>query len=323
MLPIDLGAHHMSTQAPQAISKHPTLALEIGLLMLLSLIWGSSFTLIKVAIPAIPPFTMVAARVTIAAILLVLIATAQGHSLPRERPLWADFFVQGLLQSALPFTLISWGEMHIASGLAGVLNATPPMFVLAIAMMTGRGRRTISGQKIFCVGLGLAGVTMTIGIDALGGVGTAPPLAQVAVLGASLCYALAPIWGQRFSALPAIVTAAGAMSCAASLMLPAAVILERPWTLVPTAQAIAAVIGLAVVCTALAMVIYFRLIRTLGPLGTTSGSYLRAGFAVVLGTVWLDESFGWSMLAGMALIVAGVVAVTAPLPPRHGEKPPV
>jgi drug/metabolite transporter (DMT)-like permease len=214
-----------------------------------------------------------------------VVATAQGHSLPRERPVWADFFVQGLLQSALPFTLISWGEMHIASGLAGV--------------------------------------TMTMGIDALGGVGTATPLAQVAVLGASLCYALAPIWGQRFSALPAIVTAAGAMSCAASLMLPTAAILERPWTLAPTAQAIAAVISLAVVCTALAMVIYFRLIRTLGPLGTTSGSYLRAGFAVVLGTAWLGESFGWSMLAGMALIVAGVVAVTAPLPPRQDEKPPV
>jgi drug/metabolite transporter (DMT)-like permease len=136
------------------------------------------------------------------------------------------------------------------------------------------------------------------------------------VLGASLCYALAPIWGQRFSKIPAIVTAAGAMSCAAALMLPAAVVLERPWTLAPTTQAIAAVLGLAIVCTALAMVIYFRLIRTLGPLGTTSGSYLRAGFAVALGTALLGESFTWSMAAGMALIVIGVVAVTAP-----GRKP--
>ena len=311
----------MSTQASQAMSERNTLSLEIGLLLLLTLIWGSSFTLIKVAVATIPPFTMVAARVTIAAVLLIVIATAQGHSLPRQRSVWAAFLVQGLLQSALPFTLISWGEIHIASGLAGVLNATPPMFVLAIAMMTGRGRRTISPQKIVGVGLGLAGVAVTIGIDALSGIGTTAPLAQMAVLGASLCYALAPIWGQRFSSFPAIVTAAGAMSCAAILMLPMAAIFERPWTLAPTVQATMAVLGLAVVCTALAMVIYFRLIRTLGALGTTSGSYLRAGFAVTLGIALLGEEFTWSDLAGMALIVAGVIAVTVPLPVRHSGKP--
>ena len=301
----------MSTQAQQTADQS-SLSLEIGLLLLLSLIWGSSFTLIKLAIPSIPPFTMVAVRVTIAAILLVLIATAQGHALPRLRSVWAAFFVQGLLQSALPFTLISWGEMHITSGLAGVLNATPPMFVLVIALMTGRGRQAISGQKVVGATLGLIGVAVTMGADALSGIGAAAPLAQIAVLGASLCYALAPIWGQRFSKLPAIVTAAGAMSCAAILMLPAAAVIEQPWTLTPTAQAIMAVLGLAVVSTALAMVIYFRLIRSLGPLGTTSGSYLRAGFAVALGTAILGESFTWSMLAGMTLIAIGVIAVTTP-----------
>ncbi|MGV7218423.1 DMT family transporter [Bradyrhizobium sp. UFLA05-112] len=313
----------MSTQAQQTMSGQTSLAFEIGLLLILSLIWGSSFTLIKVAIPTIPPFTMVAARVTIAAILLILIARAQRHALPRQGSVWAAFFVQGLVQSAAPFTLISWGEMHIASGLAGVLNATPPMFVLMIALLTGRGRQAISGQKIIGVGLGFAGVALTIGIDALSGIGTAAPLAQMAVLGASLCYALAPIWGQRFSGLPAIVTAAGAMSCAAILMLPIAAALERPWMLaLPPARAIAAVIVLAVVCTAFAMVIYFRLIHTIGPLGTTSGSYLRAGFAVALGSAWLDERFSWSIVAGMALILAGVVAVTVPLPARNSRKPP-
>ncbi|MGL3106014.1 DMT family transporter [Bradyrhizobium sp. BR 1432] len=304
------------------MSGRTAVAFEIGLLLLLSLIWGSSFTLIKVAIPTIPPFTMVAARVTIAAILLVLIALAQGHDLPRWGSAWAAFLVQGLLQSALPFTLIGWGEMHISSGLAGVLNATPPMFVLAIAMMTGRGRQTISGRKLIGVALGLAGVAVTMGIDALPGIGTAAPLAQIAVLGASLCYALAPIWGQRFLALPAIVTAAGAMSCAALLMVPAAAVLEQPWTLVPpSAEAIAAVTALAVICTAFAMVIYFRLIHTLGPLGTTSGSYLRAGFAVALGTAWLGERFTWSSLAGMALILVGVVAVTVPWPAPNAKGP--
>lgn len=312
----------MSAQAERATSAQTTLACEIALLLLLSLIWGSSFTLIKVAIPSIPPFTMVAVRVTLAAGLLLLITTAQGHALPRQGSVWAAFLVQGALQSALPFTLISWGEAHITSGLAGVLNATPPMFVLAIALTTGRGRQAISGRKIMGAGLGLAGVALTVGTDALSGIGTAAPLAQAAVLGASLCYALAPLWGQRFAKLPAIVTAAGAMSCAAILMLPAAAILERPWTLAqPPAQAIGAVLALAVVCTALAMVIYFRLIRTIGPIGTTSGSYLRAGFAVILGTTLLGESFTWSTLAGVGLILAGVIAVTLPPPARHERKP--
>jgi drug/metabolite transporter (DMT)-like permease len=302
----------MSAQAQPITSGQTHLAFEIGLLLLLSLIWGSSFTLIKLAVATIPPFTMVAARVTIAAMLLILIATAQGHALPRKRSVWIAFFVQGILQSALPFTLISWGELHIASGLAGVLNATPPMFVLVIAVMTGRGQ-AITGRKVVGAALGLVGVALTIGIDALSGIGTAAPLAQMAVLGASFCYALAPIWGQRFSGLPAIVTAAGAMSCAAVLMLPTAAALEQPWRLAqPPAQAIAAVIALGVVCTALAMVIYFRLIHTLGPLGTTSGSYLRAGCAVALGTAILGEHLTWSSVAGMALILAGVVAVTTP-----------
>ncbi|MGT2503476.1 DMT family transporter [Bradyrhizobium guangxiense] len=314
----------MSTQNQPATSGRAAVVVEVGLLLLLSLIWGSSFTLIKLAVATIPPFTMVAARVTIAAMLLILIATAQGHSLPREKSVWTAFFVQGLLQSALPFTLISWGEMHIASGLAGVLNATPPIFVLAIAVVTGRGRQAIGGRKIVGVALGLAGVALTLGIDALSGIGTAAPLAQIAVLGASFCYALAPIWGQRFSGRPAIVTAAGAMSCAAALMLPTAAALEQPWRLAqPPAQAIAAVIALGVVCTALAMVIYFRLIHTLGPLGTTSGSYLRAGFAVALGTAILGEHLTWSSLAGMALILAGVVAVTVPAlaPTPTGAQP--
>ncbi|QOZ80228.1 EamA family transporter [Bradyrhizobium sp. CCBAU 53351] len=310
----------MSTQERHTTSGQISLPIEAGLLLLLSLIWGSSFTLIKLAVATIPPFTMVAARVTIAAILLILIATAQGHSLPRQTSVWAAFVVQGLLQSALPFTLISWGETHITSGLAGVLNATPPMFVLAIAVMTGRGRQAICGRKIAGVVLGLAGVALTMGIDALSGIGTASPLAQTAVLGASFSYALAPIWGQRFSGLPTVVTAAGAMSCAAVLMLPTAAALEQPWRLEqPPAQAIAAVIALGVVCTALAMVIYFRLIHTLGTLATTSGSYLRAGFAVALGTAILGEHLTWASLAGMALILAGVVAVTVPaLAPTAG-----
>jgi drug/metabolite transporter (DMT)-like permease len=310
---ITMSRENMATESEASSDKaHSNLALEVGLLTALSLIWGSSFTLMKVAVDTIPPLTMTSVRVGIAALLLVLIAKMLGLKLPRQRSIWAAFFVQGLLQSALPFTLISWGEKQIASGLAGVLNATPPIFVLLIASATGHGGQRIAARQIVGVGLGLAGVLVTIGVGSLRDVNPAAPLAQAAVLGASLCYALAPMWGRRFSSLPAVVTAAGAMSCAALMWVPAALVIERPWTLAPAPQAIAAVIVLAVLCTAIAMIIYFRLVRTLGVLGTTSGSYLRAGFSMALGMLFLGESFTWSTFAGMALIVLGVVAVTAP-----------
>jgi len=299
---------HMS----KAMFNPPLMVREVGLLLLLSLIWGGSFTLIKIAVDSIPPFTMVAARLMVAAPLLVLFCRLRGFSFPRERTVWIAFLVQGLLQSALPFTLITQGETQIGSGLAGVLNATPPIFVLLIALVSSRGRQSLDGRKITGVTLGLGGVVVTIGWDALHDMGSAAAMAQLAVLGASLCYALAPIWGRRFIGLPAPVTAAGAMSCAALLLLPAAIIIERPWSLAPTGEAVLAVIVLAVLCTAVAMVLYFRLIRTLGALGTTSGSYLRAGFAVLLGMLFLDESLTWSGLAGMALILLGVVCVTLP-----------
>jgi drug/metabolite transporter (DMT)-like permease len=279
-------------------ARQTNIAPEIALLALLALIWGGSFTLIKVAIDTVPPVTMVAARVTVAALLLVLLAKKRGYALPHDATTWAAFFVQGLLQSVLPFTLISWGEEYIASGLAGVLNATPPMFVLLITLATH-----YEGERV-------AGVLVIMGAEALRGVGTAAPLAQSAVLAASLCYALAPMWGRRFAQLPAIATAAGSMGCAALLMLPASLVIDRPWTLAPTPAAVGAVAVLAILCTAIAMIIYFRLVRTLGALATASGSYLRAGFSVTLGILFLGESFVWSTLAGMVLIIVGVVAVT-------------
>jgi drug/metabolite transporter (DMT)-like permease len=151
---------------------------------------------------------------------------------------------------------------------------------------------------------------MTIGFASLTDVKATAPLAQLAVLGASLCYALASMWGRRFAHVAEIITAAVSMSCAAAIMLPAALVIERPWTLNPAPIAVIATTILAVLCTAFAMVIYFRLVRTLGPLGVTSGSYLRAGFAVAFGTMLLGEGLTLTNWIGMLLIVLGVIAVT-------------
>ncbi len=306
----------MSSTRPAAAApakdKQPGgLATEIALLVLLSFLWGGSFTLIKIAVETVPPATMVAARTLIAAMLLALFIRARGLSLPRDGATWAALLVQGLLQSALPFMLISWGERHIPSGLAGVLNATPPVFVLLIGFVLRRAT-PVDGRRVIGVALGLAGVAITMGTQAFQSLGAAP-LAQAAVLAASLCYALAPMWGRRFANLPASVTATGAMACAAALTIPISLVVERPWTLSPSREALGAVAVLAVVCTAVAMIIYFRLVQTLGALGITSGSYLRAGFSVLLGVLVLGEAFTWSTLIGMALIVFGVVAVNGQL----------
>lgn len=311
----------MLMQRPLPQSGKANLAIEVGLLLVLSLIWGSSFTLIKVAVETLTPLTLVAARVTIAATVLVLIATMQGVRLPRQPRVWAVLMVQGLVQTALPFTLISWGEQYLASGLTGVLNATPPIFVLLIAMSGANGPRNRDRRKIAGVCLGLAGVVLTIGPGALGDMASAEPLAQAGVLAASLCYALGALWGRRLSSLPAIVSAAGAMSCAAAMLVPAAIVFDHPMALAPSRNAILAVLVLAFVCTALAMVIYFRLVRTLGALATTSGSYLRAGFSVILGVLFLNESFTWTTGTGMALIVSGVIAVVMPARGRLAQTP--
>jgi drug/metabolite transporter (DMT)-like permease len=284
---------------------------EIALLVMLSVLWGASFTLIKVAVETIPPATVVAIRVALAAAILVAVARWQGQAMPDDRAAWRDYFVQGLLQSALPFTLISWGEVAIASGLAGVLNATPPIFVFLITWLTTR-HDPPDRQKILGVAVGFIGVVAIIGPDALRGIAGAP-LAQLAILGASLSYALAALWARRLRESPAVVTAAGTMICAAAVMAPLALVWDRPWTLAPSARSVAAALALAVLSTTLAMIIFFRLLRTLGALATTSGSYLRAGASVILGMLFLGEDLDASSVLGMALIVLGVAAVNGQL----------
>jgi drug/metabolite transporter (DMT)-like permease len=280
---------------------------EIALLVLLAVLWGGSFALIKVAVETIPPATVVAVRVAGGAVMLVAIARWRGHAMPTDSSTWLALLVQGVVQSALPFTLISWGELFIASGLAGVLNATPPLFVFLITSFITRDA-PLDRRKAAGVAIGLSGVVTIVGLDALRGVTTAP-LAQIAILGASLSYAVAPLWARRFAGQPAVVTAAGAMIGASVVMVPAALILDRPWTLSPSAQSIAASLTLAVLSTGLAMTIFFRLLGTLGALGTTSGSYLRAGVSVLFGMLLLGESFPASAALGMALIVLGVALV--------------
>lgn len=288
--------------------KEQNQTIELGLLVLLSLLWGSSFTLIKIAVETVPPATMVAARLAIGAAFLLALVRMRGIKLPTVPAMWGAFLMQGVVQSALPFTLISWGEKHIDSGLAGLLNATPPLFAFLISFFILREEGAVL-RKIVGVAMGFAGVVVVLGPDVLAG-SSQSVLGQVAVTGASLSYAVAAIYARRFAGVSPLVTAACSMTMATLLMLPLSLYLDRPWELAPSTEAVWSVVSLGVLSTALAMVIYFRLVQTLGALGVTTGSYLRAGFSVLLGIALLHEELSSGLAIGLPLILLGVAIVT-------------
>jgi len=293
--------------------------LEFGLLVILAFLWGSSFTLIKIAVETVPPATIVLGRLILGAGLLLFLVRLKGLALPMSPTLWGAFAVQGFLQSALPFTLISWGEKHIDSGLAGLLNSTPPLFAFLITFFILR-QSEAPLQKFIGVVVGFIGVLMTLGPDLLNG-STESVWAQIAVTGSSISYAVAAIFARRFSTQPALLTAACSMVMAMLMMAPVALIIDQPWALTPSKEALWSIAALGILSTTLAMVIYFRLVKTLGAVGVTSGSYLRAGFSVLLGVIFLGETVSISLVAGLVLILMSVAIVTGQIQlPFAGEK---
>ena len=278
------------------------------LLLLLSVLWGSSYLLIRVAVRTIPPVTVVAVRVVIGGGLLLLLLHHQQLRLPRDRATWARLFVQACLNITVPFTLISWGEQFIGSGLAGILNATPPIFVALLAWI-GTRHEPMTAKRALGVILGIIGVVVIVGPTTVLHVGQ-HGFAELAILAASLCYALAAIGGHGFGDLPPIVPATGAVMCAALTIIPVGLIVDRPWQVLPSSASVLAVVCLGVFSTSAAYIVYFRLLALVGPLGTASGSYLRAGVAIVLGVVFLSETFTPLSALGLGCVLVGVAILT-------------
>lgn len=299
-----------------AAAKAPLLP-ELLLLGLLALLWGSSYLLIRVALTDLPPVTLIALRVSLATLLLLAAVHWQGHRLPRDGATWRRLFVQSLLNATAAWTLLAWGQLYIDSGLAGVLNSTSPIFVFFITLLVTR-HEALSPLKLTGALLGVAGVTLIIGVDVLAGLGQ-QAAAQIAVLLGAFLYGCAAVNGKRFGHLPPTVTAAAVMLCAAAVVLPAALVLDRPWTLTPSLLSLAAAAALAVFCTALALLLYFRLVRTLGSMGVASQAYLRAGVSVMLGILLLGESFRPAVGLGLVAVILGVAAIN--LPRRRRQAP--
>jgi drug/metabolite transporter (DMT)-like permease len=288
-------------------------AREWALLLLLSALWGGSFFFSKVALAELPPLTVVLARVALAALALWPVVLLSGQAVPRSQGLWGRFAVMGLLNNLVPFSLIFAGQTQIASGLAAILNATTPLWTVLLAHWLTEDERLTPG-RLGGVLVGLLGVVVLLGPELLGGLGL-ELLAQLAVLGAAFSYACAGIFGKRFRGVPPLVTAAGQVSATAALMTPLALLVERPWQLsAPGPVTWGALAGLALLSTALAYVIYFRLLASAGATNLLLVTFLIPVSALLLGTLLLGERLSAGDFAGMGGIGLGLALIDGRLP---------
>ena len=280
------------------------------MLLALAVLWGGSFFFNGVAVRELPSFTLVWLRVAVAALALLAIMRALGQRMPGAGRVWAAFFGMGLLNNVLPFVLIVWGQHRIASGLASILNATTPLFtVLAAHVLTTDERLT----RLKAVGVvaGFAGAAVMIGADVWGGMGD-NALAQLACLAGALSYGLAGIFGRRFRRLGVtpIATAAGQVCASTVLLLPLMLVVDRPWAgAMPHAATWAAVLGVGLLSTALAYVLYFRILTAAGPTNLLLVTFLIPVSAILLGVLVLGETLLPRHVAGMALIGVGLVCI--------------
>ena len=280
------------------------------MLMVLSLLWGGSFFFVQVAVPYLPPFTIVLARVGLGAVALGVVLWLSGTRLPRGKGVWGTLLVLGFLNNAVPFTLFVTAQGQISSGLAAILNATTPLFGAIVAHLFTKDER-LTLTKATGVGIGFLGVVVMVGVGALqAGAGSA--LAQLACLGAALSYACSGVFGRRLRGMgiAPLSGAFGQVLCSSLMIAPLVIVLERPWTLdVPPLPVIGALAGLALLSTALAYLIYFRLLATAGAVNIMLVTLLIPVSAILLGVVFLGEVLAVKQVAGMALIAVGLAVI--------------
>src|SRR5262245_58454162 len=277
------------------------------LLVLLSVLWGATFFFIAVANPEVPPFTLVLGRVGLAALALVPMVFLLGLRLPATAAGWWPFIVQAVVNNVIPFTLMVYGQHHIASGLAAVLNATTPLFTLVVARLFAG--EALTSSKIAGVVLGIGGVGVLVGPDALGS-NASSVVGMLCILGAALSYAVSALWMRRLRQIPPLVSSAAQLTCSSVLLLPLAGAAERFWQLpMPGVPAILAVLGLALVSTALAYLVFFRLNASAGPTNVMLVTLLIPVTAMILGVLLLQETITAHQIAGAVIIASGLVVI--------------
>jgi drug/metabolite transporter (DMT)-like permease len=287
-----------------------------GLLVLLSVLWGATFFFIAVANPHVPPFTLVLARVGLAALALVPLVFLIGMRLPVTAAGWWPFVVQAVFNNVVPFTLMVYGQHRIAGGLAAVLNATTPLFTLVVARLFAG--EALSPSKLAGVLLGVAGVGVLVGPDALSS-NASSMIGMLCILGASLSYGVSALWMRRLRHIPPLVTSAAQLTCSSAMLLPLAVAVDRFWLLpAPGWPATLAVLGFALLSTALAYIVFFRINATAGPTNVMLVTLLIPVTATLLGVLVLGEALASNQVAGALVIASGLLVIDGRLLARLG-----
>lgn len=290
------------------------------MIITLSILWGGSFFFVGVAVQDLPTLTIVVARVGLAAFILMIFMRARGIPFPMGMEIWGAFLIMGFLNNVIPFLLIVWGQSHIASGVASILNATTPLFAVVIAHILTTDEK-LTPLKFLGVIMGIAGVTGMIGGEAVSSLG-ADVLAQVAILGAAISYSFAGIFGRRFRSMGVspIATATGQVTASSLMLLPLMLMVDQPWKLsMPGMDTILSLLALAGLSSALAYVIYFKILETAGATNLMLVTFLVPVSAILLGIGFLSEALESRHIFGMALIGVGLAAIDGRLFSRFSK----
>jgi drug/metabolite transporter (DMT)-like permease len=280
---------------------------EWGMLLLLSIFWGGSFFFVEIALRDFQPFTLVFLRVILAALILISVVYMSGQRMPTSLRVWGAFLILGALNNAIPFSLIVWGQTRIDSGVASILNATTPIFTVLLAhMFTSDERLTL--KKFFGVLVGFLGVYIMMKPELKDGFSWRG-IGLVAVLGAAISYGVAGIFGKRFNKTSPVVNSAGMLICSSLMMLPLAIIIDSPWSLSPSLEAIGAVFGIAIISTAVAYLIYFRILAAAGATNVLLVTFLIPISALLLGVGILGEVIKVLEYIGMGCIFLGLIII--------------
>ncbi|MFH0296952.1 DMT family transporter [Bradyrhizobium sp. 31Argb] len=283
---------------------------DYALLLALACCWSSTYPLTKIGLGSIPPVTFISARSLIAALFLLVILRIRGLRIPTDAKAWKLFAFQQTINSTIPFLVITWAQQYVAAAPTVVLASTTPIFAFLITWAITR-HEPATLLKLTGAILGLAGTAVIIGLDALSGLGS-EIFAEIAILLATISFACATIFGLRLSDYDPMVVAAGSLLFGGFILLPAAIVIEHPWTLHPTPQALAAVTTMGIFSSAIGLMLFYMCLARLGTLTTNAQGYLRIPIGVGLSVVLLGEAVPSNLALGLVLVMAGVAAMTVP-----------
>jgi len=283
---------------------------DYALLLALACCWSSTYPLTKIGLGTIPPITFISARSLIAAAFLFVILRMRGIRMPMDRGAWKLFAQQQTINSTFPFLLITWAQQYVPASSTVVLASTTPIFAFLITWGITR-HEPATLLKLAGAILGLAGTALIIGLDALTALDS-NILAEIVILIATISFACATIFGMRLTDYDPMVVAAGSLLYGGVVLLPFALLIDHPWTLRPTAEALAATVAMGIFSSALGLMLFYMCLTRLGTLTTNAQGYLRIPIGVGLSVVLLGEAVPANLALGLVLVMAGVAAMTIP-----------